>query len=261
MFAADGVLVADAPVTVDPVEPPLPSGTDPTGPVTDTVTEAAGPAVEVVTETADPIVDVVEPVVAPIVDVVEPVVVEPVVDPVREVVDPVLDPIVDVIDPITGPIVDVIDPILDPIVDVVEPVTPPIPGLSDPIQPDGATGPAIDPAGLLPWGIAAAIVATSWMTDPAWLPLGSDPATPDPRTVRVAADTPSLSTPARLPYQRAPLLPLGDVAGSGSSLSLGAWIALLTAGLLAIVFYAFRRPWSSVPILRGRSLLPALTPA
>ncbi|MEZ0240304.1 MAG: hypothetical protein ACAH65_05850 [Chloroflexota bacterium] len=266
VFAADGALVADAPATVEPVAPP-PSGTEATGPVTETLTEAAGPAVEVVTETADPIVGVAEPVVAPIVDVVGPVVdpivdvAEPVVGPIVDVVEPVVDPILDAVEPVVGPIVDVVEPILAPVVDVVGPVTPPILGLVDLTQPDGASSPALDAAGVLPSGIAASIVATSWMTDPAWPPLGSDPATPDPRPVRVVADAPGLSTPAGLPYQRDPLPPLFDVAGLGSSLSLGAWIALLTAGLLAIVFHAFRRPWSSFPTLRGRSLLPALRPA
>jgi hypothetical protein len=289
VFAADGALVAEAPVTVDPLQPPPPPDGDTTAPVTDTVTEAAAPAVDLVTDTVDPIVDVAEPVVAPIVEVVDPVLdpvvdvvapvvapivdvvdpvvdpvldlVEPVVAPIVEVIDPVLDPIVDVIDPITGPVVDVVEPIVDPIVDVVEPVTPPGLGLVDTIDPDAATGPASGAAGVLSWGAAASIAVASSIMHPAWRPIGTDPASADSRAGGVAAETPSVGTPAGVPYPRAPLVPLSDAAGSGSPLSLGAWIALLTAGLLGIVFYAFRRPWSSVPTLRGRSLLPALRPA
>jgi hypothetical protein len=284
VLAADGALPGDVSVTLDPTQPTPTPTPDTSGSAVETVTQTAEPATQPVVEAAapviaavadaaapaagpvgdaaEPIVDVVAPVAAPITDVVAPAadVLDPVVSPIAAAVDPVTQPIVDVVDPVIGPIVGVVGPIVDPGTDPVPPVTDPGVGGVDPTGLAGVPAPAFDPNSLL-------------SGDVAWFDGDNSFGSPPERTTRnglvalatgiARAETgaPGPGSPGDLPWQGAPFgLPSGG-AGPGGALSVGAWIALLTAGLLAIVFYAFRRPWSSVPTLRGRSLLPALRPA
>jgi len=287
VFAADGALPGDAPVTLDPVEPIAPPTPDAAGSTVATVTQAAEPATQPVTEAVvpvvaavaeaaaplagpvgdtvepivDPVVDVVAPVAAPIVDVVAPAAgaVDPVVSPIVDVVAPVIQPILDVVAPVVGPIVDVVDPVVDPGIDPVPPLTGAGDRGTDSAGLAAVTAPVFDPNSVLSRDVA-------WFDGDSSIGSRRSNSTSDlvvARTGIAPAETGASmpGSPGDLPWRGAPFgLPSGG-AGPGGALTLGAWIALLTAGLLAIVFYAFRRPWSSVPTLRGRSLLPALRPA
>jgi hypothetical protein len=256
VLAADGAPPGDVAVSIDPTQPTPTPNPDTTGsavetmtqtgePATQPVVEAAAPVIAALADTAapvagplgdsvepivDPVIDVVAPVAAPVVDAIAPAagVLDAVVSPIADALAPVVQPMLDVVDPVIGPIVDVVDPIVDPGTDPVPPVTDPGVGGVDADRLAGVPAPAFDPN----TGIA-----------------------------RAETSAPIHGSPGDLPWQGAPFgLPSGS-AGPGGALTLGASIALLTAGLLAIVFYAFRRPWSAVPTLRGRSLLPALRPA
>lgn len=284
VLAADGALPGDAPVTLDPAEPPPPPTPDTAGSAVEAVTQTAEPATQPVAAAAAPVVaaiadvaapaagpvgDAVEPTVDSVVDLVAPVaapvtdVVDPVVSPIVDVTDPVIQPVLDIVEPVTGPIVDVVDPVTDPGIDPVPPVTGPGVGV-DSAGLAGVTAPAFDPNSLLSGGVAWFDGDSSFGNPREWsISHGLVVVDIDTAPAGTSASSPGnpWGLPWGLPWQPAPFGLPSDAAGSGSSLSLGAWTALLTAGLLVIVFYAFRRPWSSVPILRGRSLLPALRPA
>jgi hypothetical protein len=229
----------------------------------------AAPVGEAVAPILDPVVDVAAPVVEPIVDVAAPIaaVADPVLSPIVDVVNPVIQPVLDLVDPVVGPVVDLVDPIVDPGIDPVPPITDPVPPIAGPAGggdhssgPSGVPAPAVDPNRPLIDGVAWFDADSS-----VGFQLGSSLRH---GSVAAAAAIPAAETgasspgsPGGLPWRGAPFgLPAGS-AGPGGALSLGAWIALLAAGMLAIVFHAFRRPWSSLPTLRGRSLLPALRPA
>jgi hypothetical protein len=283
VLAADGALPGDTSVTLDPVEPPPPPDADPAGSAVATVTQTAEPATQPVAEAAAPVVttlaegaapvadatapivapvvDVVAPAIAPIVDVVEPVadVVDPAVSPIVDVVDPVIQPVLDVVDPVTGPIIDVVDPVIDPGIDPVPPGTGPGLGV-DAAGLAAAAAPAFDPNSVLSRDFAW-FDGDGSIGSPRERWISHDPLVVENGTVPAETGASSPGSPGGLPWQGAPLgLPSGS-AGPGGAKSLGAAIALLAAWMLAILLIAARRPWSSVPTPRGRSLLPALRPA
>ena len=184
-----------------------------------------------VTETVEPTVQTVEPVTDQAAGLLQPVV---------EDVEPVVEPIVDLVEPVT----DVVVSVIDPSVEVVQPVIDPVAGLATPELLPAADVTSVSPsrwAHPITDGLAAGWAGEQWLAEESRRPAPVVPGGPLPDR-----------TPSGLP-------PPGVWAGV--SLMGGATMALLGAGLLAMLLGARWRLWSLALTPRGRSLLPVVPPA
>jgi len=234
LLASAGVVYADDTL---PSGDPIASVTEAVDSTVDLVAEGSETTVALATETVEPVVEQAAEVLSPTLDPVVKVL-RPVVEPVLDVVEPVVEPVVDLVNPIT----DVVVLASEPGLDVAQPVT----GLeAEPVVPVPPPAAGMIPPRPLSRAFAVADLAATVTPEPA----GNERFGP---SAPLAPGAPLRRTPFSLP-------PPGVWAGV-SQIG-GAAMALLGAGLLAMLLGARWRLWSPAFIPRGRSLLPLIPPA
>jgi hypothetical protein len=273
--AGAGTTVSDTTTTVTE---PVSKTTDPiVSQTSDTVAKTAAPVIQKAAETVQPVVDTAKPVTDPVVDTAKPV-----TDPVVDVAKPVVADAAEALEPVAGPVIDLVGPVTQPVLDVAQPVTDTLGPLTDPVT--DVVAPVTDVIAPVTDVIAPVTDVIAPITEVAPTAPGSltpaDPIeSPGDRAMVPISDASTRTWTRTLPGESAGGLGEADMLppttpfpnelpfgvpppGLGSLEAFSAALAAMLGFALLFGWAGARwRPWSPIPLLRGRSLLPAVPPA